>query len=115
MNAIKTDRLTEIENFSGTAIAVAEFQAEEYSEVYSLYPDSAVNRFVREGTRKAAESVVALPPLGDRVKNRNQYFDEMLEEQILSGFRQVVILGAGLDTRVVRKPSASVTYFEIED
>ena len=29
--------------------------------------------------------------------------------------RQVVILGAGLDTRAVRKPAAGVTYFEIDD
>jgi methyltransferase (TIGR00027 family) len=39
----------------------------------------------------------------------------MLEKQIMSQLRQVVILGAGLDTRAVRKPAAGVTYFEIDD
>jgi methyltransferase (TIGR00027 family) len=39
----------------------------------------------------------------------------MLDKQILAHFRQVVILGAGLDTRAARKPAAGVTYFEIDD
>ena len=39
----------------------------------------------------------------------------MLEKHLVSHFRQVVILGAGLDTRAVRKQAAGVTYFEIDD
>ena len=31
------------------------------------------------------------------------------------GCRQVIILGAGLDTRAVRKQSPGVTYFEIDE
>jgi methyltransferase (TIGR00027 family) len=49
------------------------------------------------------------------VKTRTRYFDDMLDAQIAGGVGQVVILGAGLDTRAVRKPSAAVRYFEIDD
>ena len=39
----------------------------------------------------------------------------MLDAQIGAGIGQVVILGAGLDTRAVRKQAAGVRYFEIDD
>jgi methyltransferase (TIGR00027 family) len=39
----------------------------------------------------------------------------MLERQIAGGCRQVVLLGAGLDTRAVRKAAPGVRYFEIDD
>jgi methyltransferase (TIGR00027 family) len=116
MNGIKTDRLTEIKNVSGTAFVVAEFRAEENDETYPLYRDSVVGLFLNEDTRQAAGSVAASFPLVRAlVKIRTKYFDDMLEEHILSGFRQVVILGAGLDTRAVRKQATDVTYFEIDD
>src|SRR5215831_8230112 len=49
------------------------------------------------------------------VKIRTKYFDDVLDRQILDKFRQVVMLGAGLVTRAVRKPAAGVNYFEIDD
>jgi methyltransferase (TIGR00027 family) len=108
--------MAEIKNVSGTAFVVAEFRAEENCEAYPLYRDSVVGLFLNEDSRHAAESVAAgFPPVKDLVKIRTRYFDDMLEKQILSGFQQVVILGAGLDTRAVRKPATGVTYFEIDD
>jgi methyltransferase (TIGR00027 family) len=105
-----------IKNVSGTAFVVAEFRAEENSEVTPLYLDSVVGLFLTEETRHAAGLVAAsFPPVKDLVKIRTKYFDDTLDKQILSDFRQVVILGAGLDTRAVRKPAAGVTYFEIDD
>jgi len=49
------------------------------------------------------------------VKTRTRYFDDRLEAEIAAGVRQVVILGAGLDTRSVRKLADGVRYFEIDD
>ena len=116
MKAIKTDSSAEIKNVTGTAFLVAEFRAEENSEADPLYRDSIVNLFLNEETRQAAGLVAAcFPPAKDMVKIRTKYFDKMLEEQIQSGFRQVVILGAGLDTRAVRIAAVGVTYFEIDD
>jgi methyltransferase (TIGR00027 family) len=108
--------MTTIQNVSGTAFVVAEFRAEENTEVKPLYRDSVVGLFLNEETRRAAERVAASFPLTkDLVRIRTKYLDDMLEKQILSNIQQVVILGAGLDTRAVRKPAAGVTYFEIDD
>ena len=49
------------------------------------------------------------------MKIRTKYLDDMLEKHLHSHVRQVVILGAGLDTRAVRKQAAGVRYFEIDD
>ena len=108
--------MSTIKNVSGTAFVVAEFRAEENNEVSPLYRDSVVELFLNDDTRRAAGLVAAsFPSVKDIVKIRTKYFDDMLDEQILSSCRQVVILGAGLDTRAVRKPAAGVTYFEIDD
>jgi methyltransferase (TIGR00027 family) len=110
------DQSAEIKNVSGTAFVVAEFRAEENSEAYPLYRDSVVGFFLNEDTRRAAQHVASsFPPVKDLVKIRTKYFDEMLDRQIQSDYRQVVLLGSGLDTRAVRKPAAGLTYFEIDD
>jgi len=108
--------MSQIKDVSGTAFVVAEFRAEENHAVAPLYRDSVVGLFLGEDSRCAAARVAAsFPPVKDLVKIRTKYFDDMLEKLIVSHFRQVVILGAGLDTRAVRKRAAGVTYFEIDD
>jgi methyltransferase (TIGR00027 family) len=55
-------------------------------------------------------------PAGEKVvKLRTRYYDDRLDEQLSRGCRQVVILGAGLDTRAVRKQSPGATYFDIDN
>jgi O-methyltransferase involved in polyketide biosynthesis len=49
------------------------------------------------------------------VKIRTRYLDDRLEQQLALGYQQVVILGAGLDTRTVRKQTPGVVYLEIDD
>ncbi|MGH6636165.1 MAG: class I SAM-dependent methyltransferase [Gammaproteobacteria bacterium] len=49
------------------------------------------------------------------VKIRTRYLDDRLEQQLGLGYQQVVILGAGLDTRAIRKQASGVFYFEIDD
>ena len=105
-----------IKSVTGTAFVVAEFRAEENSEPAPLYQDSVVGLFLNDETREAAGRVsTSFPPAKDLVRIRTKYLDDMLDRQLKSGVRQVVILGAGLDTRAVRKPAAGVTYFEIDD
>jgi methyltransferase (TIGR00027 family) len=105
-----------IEDVSGTAFVVAEYRAEENREPRPIYRDPVVGVFLSNASRQAAERVSSrFPPVKDMVKTRTRYFDDMLEAQIAAGIRQVVILGAGLDTRAVRKQSAGVQYFEIDD
>jgi len=49
------------------------------------------------------------------VRLRTRYLDDMLDDHIRGGYQQVVILGAGLDTRAVRRASAGVRFFEIDE
>ena len=108
--------IPEVRNVSGTAFVVAEFRAEENDAAFPLYQDSIVELFLNEDTKHAAGRVAArFPPASNMVKIRTKYLDDTLDKQIAAGFRQVVILGAGLDTRAVRKPEIGVTYFEIDE
>jgi methyltransferase (TIGR00027 family) len=105
-----------IEDVTGTAFVVAEYRAEENRELKPIYRDPIVSVFLSDASRQAAERVSSrFPPVKDMVKTRTRYFDDMLEAQIAAGIRQVLILGSGLDTRAVRKQSAAVRYFEIDD
>jgi methyltransferase (TIGR00027 family) len=106
-------RITEV---SGTAFVVAEYRAEENREPAPIYRDPVVGLFLTHASCQAAERVSSrFPAVKDMVKTRTRYFDDMLDAQIVAGIRQVVILGAGLDTRAVRKHSTDVRYFEIDD
>ena len=108
--------MARVRNVSGTAFVVAEFRAEENREAEPLYRDAVVDMFLNDESREAAGLVAtSFPQVRDLVKIRTKYFDDMLESQLRSDVRQVVILGAGLDTRAVRKPSPGVAYFEIDD
>jgi methyltransferase (TIGR00027 family) len=108
--------MPQIKNVVGTAFVVAEFRAEENWQAAPLYHDPVVGLFLSEDSRDAAARVAAsFPVANDLVRVRTKYLDDMLERQINSNVRQVVILGAGLDTRAVRKAAAGVRYFEIDD
>src|SRR5262245_43538547 len=108
--------MSTIKDVSGTAFVVAEYRAEESREPTPIYDDSVVELFLNDASRQAAERVSSrFPAVKDMVKTRTRYFDDMLDAQIASGIGQAVILGAGLDTRAVRKQSPVVRYFEIDD
>ena len=108
--------MSTIENVSGTAFVVAEYRAEENREPTPIYEDPVVGIFLSDASRQAADRVGSrFPAVKDMVKTRTRYFDDMLDAQIKAGIRQVVILGAGLDTRAIRKESPNVRYFEIDD
>jgi methyltransferase (TIGR00027 family) len=108
--------MSQIEDVSGTAFVVAEFRAMENQEPAPLYRDPVVGIFLDDDSRRAAEFIGArFPPSRDMVRVRTRYFDDQLDAQIRSHVRQVVILGAGLDTRAVRKPAPGVMYFEIDE
>jgi methyltransferase (TIGR00027 family) len=108
--------LTKIQDVTGTVFIVAEFRAQENAEAHPLYRDPIVPLFLNDRTRQAAERIAAgFPPGVKGVKLRTRYFDDHLDAQLGNDCRQVVILGAGLDTRGVRKQVPGVTYFEIDD
>jgi methyltransferase (TIGR00027 family) len=108
--------MTEIQDVIRTAFIVAEYRARENVEQNPLYRDPIVPLFLSEQTRQVANHTAAgFPPGAQGVRLRTRYFDDRLDEQLDRGCRQVVIPGAGLDTRAVRKQVPGVTYFEIDD
>jgi methyltransferase (TIGR00027 family) len=108
--------MTEIRDVIGTAFIVAEYRARENAEKNPLYRDPIVPLFLSEQTRQTADGIAAgFPPGAQGVRLRTRYFEDRLDEQLDRGCRQVVILGAGLDTRGIRKQVPGVTYFEIDD
>ena len=108
--------MSTIENVTGTAFVVAEFRADENTGGMPLYQDSVVRLFLNEDTRRAAARVAArFPAAKELIQIRTKYFDDALEKSLRLGCRQVLILGSGLDTRAVRKRTAGVAYFEIDD
>jgi methyltransferase (TIGR00027 family) len=108
--------LTDVKNVTGTAFVVAEFRARENDEPHPLYLDRVVPIFLDERSRQAANAIAdGFAAAEMNVRLRTRYLDDQLVEQLANGCRQVVILGAGLDTRGVRKRAEGVTYFEIDD
>ena len=105
-----------IRNVAGTAFVVAEFRAEENLKENPLYRDPVAPVFIDEESKRAADRIFAsFPPIKTNVWVRTRYFDDRLDTQLRSGFRQVVLLGAGLDTRAQRKAAPGVAFFEIDD
>jgi methyltransferase (TIGR00027 family) len=101
---------------AATAFIVAECRAEENTQAEPLYRDPVVAIFLNDETRRAAASAAAPHPAAKKgVRLRTRYFDDMLDLRVASGCRQIVILGAGLDTRAQRKGAEGVAYFEIDD
>jgi methyltransferase (TIGR00027 family) len=108
--------LDAIQDVTGTAFIVAEYRARENAAAHPLYVDPVVPIFLNERTHAAAERMVTGFPAGvHAVQLRTRYYDDHLDAELRSGVRQVVILGAGLDTRAERKASPGVAYFEIDD
>jgi methyltransferase (TIGR00027 family) len=108
--------MTEIQSVTGTAFIVAQLRAAEIAQARPLYRDPVVPLFLGPETKAAAERFSkAFPPIEKTIRLRTRYFDDWLDEQLEQGCRQVVILGAGLDTRAVRKQKPGTIYFEIDD
>lgn len=107
--------MTSIRNVSGTAFVVAEYRNDENREAAPLYRDRYVHLFLNEETKIAADRICeSFPPIRNNVRLRTRYFDDWLERRPQQGSQQVVILGAGLDTRPQRWALPDVTYFEID-
>ena len=108
--------MNEVRDVTGTAFVVAEFRARENAEPHPLYRDPVVPIFLDDRTRRAADAISdGFPAAATNVRLRTRYLDDRLDEHLAKGCRQVVILGAGLDTRAARKRAPGVAYFEIDD
>lgn len=103
------------QNIAGTAFIIAALRAEENAANFPLYTDSIAELFLDAETKQIAQNIAQTSaPAKEMVKLRTKYFDDVLSNQISLGYRQVVILGSGLDTRAVRFHHPEVSYFEID-
>jgi methyltransferase (TIGR00027 family) len=108
--------MNDVREVTGTAFVVAEFRARENAEAHPLYRDPIVSIFLDAKSRAASDAIDAgFAGAGSNVRLRTRYLDDRLDQQLANGCKQVVILGAGLDTRAQRKRAPGVTYFEIDD
>ncbi|MFI6041972.1 SAM-dependent methyltransferase [Nocardia sp. NPDC051321] len=117
-----------IRGVGATAIGVAGIRAKESERSDRLYDDPYARVFV-EAARKgylapaappgSAESWAMIEGLTDRFYERRtvevRLVDDRTHAAVESGCRQVVALGAGLDTRVFRmRTPADLTWFELD-
>lgn len=111
----KTGKMIKIVNVAGTAFVVAEFRNDENREAHPLYRDPFVSLLLDDESKKAADRISqSFPPIRCNVRLRTRYFDDRLRHQIVQRARQILILGAGLDTRPQRIAAEGVAYFEID-
>jgi methyltransferase (TIGR00027 family) len=102
-------------NVSGTAFIIAAFRDEENQAETPLYTDKIVQLFLNEQIRETAKTISQnFPAAKEMIKLRTKYFDQVLCQQISQGYKQIIILGSGLDTRPVRQNVEGITYFEID-
>jgi methyltransferase (TIGR00027 family) len=85
----------------------------------SIFRDPFALRILDEETRARLDDVAAdesLRPMRLLIAARSRFSEEMLSVSVARGVRQVVVLGAGLDTFALRNPhtSAGVRVFEVD-
>lgn len=70
----------------------------------------------KEAEKKLEEMEQMFPGLGNSIRARVRYFDDLVENCAISGCTQFVFLGAGYDTRALRikELQSNITIFEVD-
>jgi methyltransferase (TIGR00027 family) len=104
-----------------TAFSIAVVRAEEAEkpECERLFVDPFASIFAAEGEHaaEATQRFLDLPFFRDGVRLRTRFIDDFVREGIASGLDQLVLLGAGFDSRGLRMPevaAGSVSVYEID-
>lgn len=108
-------------NIGSTAVAVAQMRAVETSRPDRLFADAIAAELVEAAdipgvssvTLQVMESVPMLERAYRAVVHRTWFLDQQVIHAVEAGCRQVVIVGAGLDTRAYRLDCAAM-FFEID-
>lgn len=100
---------------SRTARMVAAFRAWGQREHPGIFEDPyAAALGGADGEADARVYLEAHPAMPLYMALRTASLDELVRDAIRNGVRQIVVLGAGLDTRAARLASAGVTFFEVD-
>ena len=85
----------------------------------SIFRDPFALRILDDETRAGLDGIAAdesLRPMRLLIAARSRFSEDMLSAAVTRGIRQVVVLGAGLDTFALRNPHAGVglRVFEVD-
>lgn len=100
---------------SRTALMVAAYRARASERPGALISDPWARALAGEEGEAIATAVDRMMP--DReiwVAVRTAWLDEQVRRFTAGGYRQVVVLGAGFDTRAARLAAAGVRFFEVD-
>jgi methyltransferase (TIGR00027 family) len=87
---------------SRTAIGVARVRARESARADRLFDDPYAGTFAALGEQPTEVPSPARLAIAFQIIIRTRFYDDWLAAQTTAGVRQVVLLGAGLDTRAYR-------------
>lgn len=105
----------EAHEFSKTAFIAAAYRARATRSGMGICDDPWAERLAGElGAELARVYDEAMPDAELWVSLRTRYIDDCVREAISDGTRQVVVLGAGLDTRAARLAAKGVRFFEVD-
>lgn len=103
---------------SQTARGAAGYRAiHQTDEGGAIFRDPFAEKILDQETRVTLDQLAANPSLrGMRlfIVSRSRFSEEALAARVARGTRQVVVLGAGLDTFSLRNPFADVRVFEVD-
>src|SRR3712207_570246 len=106
---------TTIDQVGQTAFIIAAWRAAATERVAPYISDHIAHIFLDAATAELARRVTDASPLTQHlVCLRTRYLDDRLTELLDRGVRQVILLGAGLDTRALRFARAAVRYYEVD-
>lgn len=98
-----------------TCLLIAAWRAREAEQIDPLFVDPVANIFITPAMEPWIEEVTqASVSTRHLISYRTRYFDDCLVSEMERGVKQVVLLGAGLDTRSLRLGHPSVSFYEID-
>jgi methyltransferase (TIGR00027 family) len=98
-----------------TCLLIAAWRAKEAEQIDPLFVDPIANIFITPEMESWVDEVTqASVSTRHLISYRTRYFDDYLVREIERGVTQVVLLGAGLDTRSLRLGHPSVSFYEID-
>ena len=115
------ERTTRSRTVADTAFSIAVVRAEEGSrpEGERLFTDPYASVFAAAGAHVAesTQRFLELPLFREGIRLRTRFLDDCVRDGLAAGLDQVVILGAGFDTRGLRMPEIEArraTVFEVD-
>jgi methyltransferase (TIGR00027 family) len=100
---------------SQTALMVAALRGQASNRADAICADPWAEALAgADGQAVADVTAKHFPYMGLWIALRTRYLDDCVRAYSAEGYRQVVVLGAGLDTRAARLKQADQTYFEVD-